>query len=137
MPCLCPETRPVAEWCAPAHRDEVPVLREAVTAVAREAGFGDGRVQDVRLAVSEALANAVLHAFVGRERPGSIAVSATVEDGLLSVRICDDGNGLSVGNPASTGLGLGLELMRRCATHVRVADCALRGGTCVTMTFAL
>jgi len=61
----------------------------------------------VRLAVSEAVTNAIVHAYGGGR--GKIEVSATVDSGQLRVEIADDGCGLRAGAPH--GLGLGLALM--------------------------
>lgn len=59
----------------------------------------------VRLAVSEAVSNAVQHAY--RDTPGPIRVSASVISGVLRITIADDGCGHET--PArQPGLGVGL-----------------------------
>ena len=86
----------------------VTVVRRALCTLAADAGGTDEQIAAVRLAVSEALTNAVLHAYRGGE--GSVYVSADVASTELWVLIADDGCGL---RPAadSPGLGLGLALI--------------------------
>jgi serine/threonine-protein kinase RsbW/stage II sporulation protein AB (anti-sigma F factor) len=81
--------------------------RDAVAELAEQAGAPAG---DVKLAVSEAVTNAVVHAFRDRA-PGTISVQAEVDnDGQLVVVVADDGSGMRP-NPDSAGLGLGISLI--------------------------
>jgi anti-sigma regulatory factor (Ser/Thr protein kinase) len=75
--------------------------------VAFAAHFGASAVvcADVALAVTEAVANVVLHAYEPRA-PGLVHVMADVEDDALEVLVIDHGLGLRPGR--SDGLGLGL-----------------------------
>src|SRR5438270_10506247 len=91
----------------PAVAGSVPRAREAVAAIAALAGASDERIDSVRLAVSEAVTNAVVHAYEGQD--GEIEVSAKVDDHELEVEVDDDGRGLRAG--ARHGLGLGLALI--------------------------
>jgi|SRR5579884_492394 len=93
--------------CYPAVADSVPRAREAVAAVAASAGATDERLDRVRLAVSEAVTNAVVHAYGGGD--GEIEVRAEIEDEELRVEVDDDGCGLQPWH--RQGLGLGLALM--------------------------
>jgi anti-sigma regulatory factor (Ser/Thr protein kinase) len=87
--------------------DQVGVLRRKVAEYAQTVGVADRRLADVRLAVSEAATNAVLHAYRGRE-PGEIRVAARVDDdGVLKIVVEDDGFG-PLPRPDSPGIGLGL-----------------------------
>ena len=54
----------------PAVRDNVPVVRREVCELASRAGF-ESRAEDIQLTITEACANAVVHAYV--ERPGELA----------------------------------------------------------------
>ena len=87
---------------------------------------------DVALAVTEAVTNAVLHAFIDRE-PGTIRVSAAAGPDELTVVVTDDGIGMRP-RPDSPGLGLGLPTIGRLAALVdlRVPE---GGGTELSMTF--
>ena len=89
--------------------------RHAVAKFAREHG-ADG--DDVALAVSEGVSNAVIHAFRGRE-PGEIEVSAVADGDKVVVTVADDGVGVSP-NPDSPGLGLGLALIGSLADGVEL-----------------
>lgn len=100
----------------PAEPASVPVLRAALTTWAQELDLGAETLSAVRLTVTEAVTNAVLHAYVGRP-PGDVRVLAETSRGQLLVRIIDEGNGLGPRHD-SPGLGLGLPMMGRLATQV-------------------
>ena len=72
----------------------------------------------VELVVSEAVANAVVHAYPDRAA-GEVRLSARLEDKLLTVVVADDGVGMSSGR-GSHGLGEGLAVIRRLAREVEV-----------------
>jgi serine/threonine-protein kinase RsbW len=122
-------------WTAAAVPGEVRRLRHEVCAYAREAGVPDSRLDDVALAVTEIVTNAVLHAHQGRPGiVGRITVAADVtEAGELTVSIVDDGIGL-VPREDSPGAGLGLIICDQLA-DVAYAE-PDEGGTEVRMTFA-
>ena len=113
----------------PSEPTSVRVARHAVAAVARTCGAPEA---DVKLAVSEAVSNAVTHAFRDRD-PGKIMVGARVDRGKLLVTIADDGSGMRP-NLDSKGLGLGISLITKLAGDVRF-DSSERGLT-VSMSFA-
>jgi stage II sporulation protein AB (anti-sigma F factor) len=115
----------------------VPALRTAVTDFAERWGMQGRRLHDLRLAVSEAVTNAVVHAYRDEEAGGEIALCAHVEGGRLVVRVTDAGCGLDA-RPDSPGAGIGLPLIASIADDVRVET--LRdpaSGTSVTMCFRL
>ena len=85
----------------------------------------------VVLAVSEAVANAVAHAYADGPR-GDVELSATVAPFELTVKVSDNGQGLVAGN-LHPGAGFGLTIIRRVAQHVDLADTP--AGVTVTMTF--
>jgi anti-sigma regulatory factor (Ser/Thr protein kinase) len=91
------------------------------------------RLEAVRLAVSEALANAVVHAY--SERPGSIQVTAAVAADELWVLISDDGCGMHP-RTDSPGLGLGLALIAQVSDSLEIISRGI-GGTEVRMRFTL
>jgi anti-sigma regulatory factor (Ser/Thr protein kinase) len=117
----------------PAAAGSVPHARHRLSDFAAEAGADERQVEAVRLASSEALTNAVLHAYRGEE--GQIHVTAAVVEDELWVLIADDGCGLE---PAADrpGLGLGLGLIAQLSDHVAIAPRA-NGGTEVRMRFNL
>jgi anti-sigma regulatory factor (Ser/Thr protein kinase) len=89
----------------------------------------------IALAVSEAVGNAVVHAYADRP-PGTIALRATVlVPNTLVVDVTDDGNGMSP-HPDSPGLGFGLALIGELSTGFAV-ERNLPHGTRVAMRFPL
>jgi serine/threonine-protein kinase RsbW/stage II sporulation protein AB (anti-sigma F factor) len=107
-------------WRVAATPEQISVLRSEVTAYAQRAGVADARLADVRLAVSEAATNAVLHAYRDRD-PGEIRVDAEVrDDGELWIVVEDDGFG-PLPRPDSPGLGLGLPTIASVADAVELS----------------
>ena len=110
----------------------------ASVSVARHAlaEFVAGRSIDrpaVEVAVSEAVSNAVVHAYRETGEPGRIVVRAEFADARLSVAVSDRGLGMRP-RPDSPGLGLGLPLIAQLATHV---DITSENGTTVLMAFTV
>jgi anti-sigma regulatory factor (Ser/Thr protein kinase) len=124
---------PAVAITAPACSDEVARIRAAIGALGRRAGLDADRLADVALAVSEACANAVVHAYADRE-PGVLRATADITSNGLEIVIADEGRGMAP-RPDSPGLGLGLPLMASLtsALEVRVAE---GGGTEIWMVFA-
>lgn len=112
----------------------VPLARASVAAFARRAGAAPEVVDDIRLAISEAATNVVLHAYVGMA-PGPLEVHARLRDRRLEVEICDEGGGLRA-RLDSPGLGIGLTLITAVTESVRIAV-AGRARNQVVMTFHL
>ena len=115
----------------------MPALRTAVTDFAERCGMQGRRLHDLRLAVSEAVTNAVVHAYRDIDAGGEIALCAHVEDGQLVVRVTDDGAGMNP-RPDSPGAGIGLPLIASVADdlHVETGQ-PPAAGTSVTMAFRL
>jgi serine/threonine-protein kinase RsbW/stage II sporulation protein AB (anti-sigma F factor) len=88
----------------------------------------------VMLAVSEAVTNAVLHAYRDGRPAGRVRVRADLGDDEVHVEVADDGMGMNP-RPDSPGLGLGLPTIGAVADGVEIDDRA--GGTVVRMRFAL
>jgi anti-sigma regulatory factor (Ser/Thr protein kinase) len=118
----------------PAVAEAVPLARGALTDVAAAAGAGGERLEEIRLAVSEALTNAVVHAYRGDEL-GHFHVTAAIASGELWVLISDDGRGLHAWND-SRGLGIGLSLISGLSDDFAIVTRA-SGGTEVQMRFDL
>lgn len=112
----------------------VPVLRGDVAAYARRAGVREPLLSSMKLAVSEAVTNAVLHAYVGR-RPGPVHVEAWLEADCLHIEVSDDGAGM-MPRLDSPGLGVGLPFIADTADAVDISS-SPRGGAQLRMTFAL
>jgi stage II sporulation protein AB (anti-sigma F factor) len=80
-----------------------------VSDFAAEIGVAGDRLESIRLVVSEAVSNAVLHAY--DDIKGEIHVTAAVVPGELWILIADDGAGLRAEGSDNRGLGLGLGWM--------------------------
>jgi serine/threonine-protein kinase RsbW/stage II sporulation protein AB (anti-sigma F factor) len=107
-----------ATWSIPALADEVGIVRHAAVEFARAEGVPNPPLEDLRLALSEAVSNAVIHAFRTRNRPGTVTVTVEVTlDRLVEAVVRDDGIGMRPRDD-SPGLGLGLGLINHVADGV-------------------
>ncbi|MGZ4183400.1 MAG: ATP-binding protein [Solirubrobacteraceae bacterium] len=113
--------------------DSVPLARSALVAAARLAGADDDQLEAVRLAVSEALTNAVIHAYP--TRAGRIHVVAWTSRGEFIVEIADDGLGFQT-HTDTPGLGMGLGLISQVTDDFTIRQ-PHSGGTAVRMGFWL
>jgi serine/threonine-protein kinase RsbW/stage II sporulation protein AB (anti-sigma F factor) len=126
---------PSASWTVSARPDTVAFLRQIVADFVIANGIAEPHVTDIRLAVSEAASNAIMHAFRDRSERGTVSVGVTVDDGEIEIVVRDDGSGMAPRDD-SPGLGLGLPLIRRVADgfdHRVPRD----GGTELWMRFLL
>ena len=97
--------------------DAAPVARGAVGDLARAAGASPNVLQDVVLAVSEAVTNVVLHAYPpGAD--GEVRIHASDQDDELHVLVADDGSWQT--RPDSAREHFGLRLIERCAAAHRL-----------------
>ncbi|HTX30172.1 MAG TPA: ATP-binding protein [Solirubrobacteraceae bacterium] len=114
----------------------IPELRAQVVAYAEQAGAGGLVVENLRLAVSEAITNCVVHAYPDPP-PGDVTVKAWVgDDRELVVVVLDDGAGFRAA-PANPGLGIGLGVMAEVSDSLAVSTRDGRPGTAVTLRFGL
>ena len=111
----------------------VAELRRGVAEFARGHGADPDAINDMSLAVSEAVTNAIIHAFVGRER-GRVALTAEAGEGCVLVRVLDDGRGMTP-HPESPGLGLGLTMMASMTTRCDIREGPGGRGTEVRLAF--
>lgn len=119
---------------APARAQSIAPLRRAVVEFAASCGATGRRCEDIAIAVSEALTNAVVHGYAGLDEPGDVAVQAWLDDRSLQVVICDEGVGMRP-RFQSPGMGFGLALISRMTDQVRFED--VMPGLRLRMTFAL
>jgi serine/threonine-protein kinase RsbW len=77
--------------------ERIPDARRWLTAHARAAGFGEGAILDLGLALSEALANVVEHAYEGDEDQ-EIRLSLVIDDEKLTLTIRDFGKKFDLTN---------------------------------------
>jgi anti-sigma regulatory factor (Ser/Thr protein kinase) len=121
------------EQSYPADAESVRVARDAVCAFAARTGAHEGETDAIRLAVSEALTNAVVHAYRGDW--GLIHLTAAVAADELHVVVADDGHGLRAGG-GSPGQGLGFALIALSTDSFTIAKRS-SGGIEVRLTFKL
>lgn len=107
--------------------------RERIGVMAASGGADARQVEDVRLLISEAVSNAVVHAY--GDSGGEVHVMAAVVSGELWVVISDDGRGMRP-DAETGGLGLGLALMARLSDEVTIGARS-SGGVEVRMRFDL
>ncbi len=125
----------------PGTADSVPVARHEVVQFALRMGADAEKLDAIRLAVSEALTNVVVHAYrTGPGRPtrrevGQLHVTASLAVDELWVLIGDDGEGLSA-QLRSPGLGVGLALIAQSSDGLTIMNRAT-GGTEIRMCFSL
>jgi anti-sigma regulatory factor (Ser/Thr protein kinase) len=118
----------------PAVAESISRAREALAGLATAAGACSDEVDAIRTAVSEAMTNAVLHAYRG-SGTGRVHVAATVAGCEFWILVADDGGGLRV-RPDSPGLGFGLTLIAQVCDEFTILERAA-GGTEVQMRISL
>ena len=113
--------------------ESVGVVRRRLVNLASAQGVADGMLGGLALAVGEAVANVVVHAYDEGEK-GRIHIQASIADGMLSIVIADTGHGFRP--RGSAGLGLGLGLIAQSSLDFAIGQNHPRG-TVVRMRFAV
>jgi anti-sigma regulatory factor (Ser/Thr protein kinase) len=119
----------------PAVPSTVTALRAEVAAFIVAAGIDEPLLTGVKLAVSEAVTNAVVHAYVNAEHPGEVRLLASLRDGHVHVTVSDDGCGM-MPRLDSPGLGVGLPFIAHTADTLDI-DHSDGGGTELRMSFRI
>jgi anti-sigma regulatory factor (Ser/Thr protein kinase) len=117
----------------PARAENVAVVRHAFGGLGDALDIDDQILADVKLAVTEACTNVVVHAYPEHEGPMEIA--AALREGRLAITIRDEGRGM-LPRPDSPGLGLGLPLIATLAETLELGR-SEDDRTEVRMTFRL
>jgi serine/threonine-protein kinase RsbW len=129
-----PEAPPDLELSLPARAENVAVVRHAFGGLGEVLDMPEQTLADVKLAVTEACTNVVVHAYPDDE-DGPLDVSAHVGEEALEVVVRDRGRGI-VPRPDSPGLGLGLPLIATLADQLELGT-GPGHETEVRMTFQL
>jgi anti-sigma regulatory factor (Ser/Thr protein kinase) len=125
---------PDLELTLPSRPENVAVVRHALGGFGDALDVPDQALADIKLAVTEACTNVVVHAYPdGREGP--LEVQATLSGEQLTVVVRDEGQGITP-RPDSPGLGLGLPLIASLADTVQLGRDE-EGRTEVRMGFSL
>jgi anti-sigma regulatory factor (Ser/Thr protein kinase) len=111
----------------------VAEARRAVVALAKRHALA--RPADVALAVTEAVTNAVVHAYRG-DASGDVRVVACARETGLLVVVRDYGCGM-LPNPGSPGAGLGLAVIGALAGEMNIERPEQGGGTRIRIRFGL
>ncbi len=118
----------------PAQPENVSLARDVFGRMGDALGMDAESLLSLRLALSEACTNVVMHAYAGVDR-GDLEVEAVVEEGLLHIIVRDHGGGMRP-RPDSPGLGMGLPLIAAITDEVEIVGDEQHGNE-VRMTFAL
>jgi anti-sigma regulatory factor (Ser/Thr protein kinase) len=108
---------PDLEITLPARAENVAVVRHAVGGLGEVLDVDDQTLSDIKLAVTEACTNVVVHAYPGSEGP--MGLRASIDDRRLHLVVLDRGRGI-VPRPDSPGLGLGLPLIATLAESLEL-----------------
>ena len=119
-----------------ASEDSLPVVRQTLRSIGETIEADEEALEDAELAVTEALANAVEHAYPDADERGPVRISFLPIDEEMLVSVRDFGRGMddSAGGGGKDAPGYGLPMIEGIARRVdiRAAD-----GTEIEMTFAL
>ena len=102
-------TTPDIELALPARAANIAVVRHAFGALGEAFAVEEQILSNIRLAVTEACTNVVVHAYPDGQE-GLLEVLATLQEEKLVVVVRDEGPGIGP-RPDSPGLGLGLPLI--------------------------
>jgi anti-sigma regulatory factor (Ser/Thr protein kinase) len=121
----------------PARPEGVGVVRQALAGVADALDFDPSVLSDMKMAVTEACTNVVVHAYEGLPDDGLLEVEMLAEDVGLTIVVRDHGAGIQPrparSDPPALGLGLPLIAALTDAFELRGTSGT---GTEVRMTFA-
>lgn len=120
----------------PSRLDQVASVQKAIVGHVCASGHGPDTQFAVRLALDEALANAILHGN-GNDPTKEVTVEYTVTADDVRIQVCDEGNGFNPTNVPDPTLpenlckpnGRGIMLMRAYMKDIRYNEC----GNCVTL----
>ena len=111
------DDQPDLELTLPAVAENVAVVRHAFGGLGEVLDISDQAVSDIKLAVTEACTNVVVHAYPGGAGP--MGVRAHIADRRLTVVVTDQGRGI-LPRADSPGLGLGLPLIATLAESLEL-----------------
>jgi len=127
--------QPAVRLVMPALPANVALVRQALAGLTDELGVEPARAADMKIALTEACTNVVVHAY--GDEPGPLEVSMAVEHGRLVLGVRDRGNGLHPlpGRDEGAPLGFGLALIASLSDELGLVGG--RHGTEVRIAFAL
>ena len=112
----------------PSSTENLAMIREFVSGVGGQAGFGEAEIGKLELAVDEACANVIEHAY-GHDLSKDVTVRASFDNDALRIAVIDEGKGFDPGSVTQSELdelvhqrqsgGLGLRLIRTLMDEVK------------------
>jgi serine/threonine-protein kinase RsbW len=110
---------PRLELRAEADKDGLPLARQALRALGHSVGADFDALHDAELALTEACANAIRHAYPGEQ--GTIGVSIEARGSEIHAVVRDHGRGMPAERPAPQPIGgLGLKVIEAVARDVEI-----------------
>jgi len=111
----------------PSSTENLALIREFVTSVGRQATLSEAEINSLELAVDEACANVIEHAY-GHDITKDVMVRATFDDEKLKISVIDEGLGFDPGKVNQKSVdqlvqerrsgGLGIRLIKRLMDEV-------------------
>jgi serine/threonine-protein kinase RsbW len=112
----------------PSSTENLALIREFVTAIGTQAGMTEDEVAKLVLAVDEACANVIEHAY-GHDSTKEVMLRASFDEETLRIAVIDTGKGFDPAKVTQSGLeqliaerrtgGLGLRLIKRLMDEVQ------------------
>lgn len=125
---------PDLEISLPARAENVAVIRHVLGGIGDALALHPEILADVKLAVSEACANAVIHAYTDGDA-GLLDLELSTLDAQIEIVVRDHGRGMTP-RADSPGLGVGLPLMASLAQSLELTN-RTDGGTEIRMSFVI
>jgi serine/threonine-protein kinase RsbW len=127
--------QPAVRLVMPALPANVALVRQALAGLTDELGVDPAKAADMKIALTEACTNVVVHAY--GDEPGPLEVTMAVEHGRLVLGVRDRGSGLHPlpGRDEGAPLGFGLALIASLSDELGLVGG--RHGTEVRIAFAL
>jgi serine/threonine-protein kinase RsbW len=125
---------PEVRLTMPARAEGVGVVRQALAGMADALAFNAAVVADMKMAVTEACTNVVVHAYEGDE--GTLEVEMLADESTLTIVVRDWGTGIQPRphRREAPALGLGLPLIAALSDSFELRG-STKSGAEVRMTF--
>jgi len=111
----------------PSSTENLALIREFVTTVGRQAQFEEAEISNLELAVDEACANVIEHAY-GHDITKEVVVRAKFDDESLQISVIDEGRGFDPNKTPQDSVeqlihdrksgGLGIRLIKKLMDEV-------------------
>jgi serine/threonine-protein kinase RsbW len=111
----------------PSSTENLAMIRDFVNGIGERAGMSPREIANIELAVDEACANVIEHAY-GRDVSKEVTIRAVIDDNAVLIEVVDTGQGFDPGSVPQEPLeqlvaerksgGLGMRLMRKLMDEV-------------------